>query len=207
MNIAADSLLQPPAAAVRSPIVLGIGGTPRPRSTSEQALRATLRAAESQGALTDVITAQELDLPMYDPGRAALSGTAARLVDAVRRADGLIIAAPAYHGGPSGLLKNALDYFQELAGDTAPYLHGKAVGCIVCADGWQAAAVALTSLRTTIHALRGWPTPLGVAINSASKPFASDGSVDDVKVDDQLHILAGQVVAFARSRQMIGAAA
>jgi NAD(P)H-dependent FMN reductase len=35
---------------------------------------------------------------------------ALRLLSALRRADGLIIATPTYHGGVSGLLKNALDY-------------------------------------------------------------------------------------------------
>ncbi|WP_329454810.1 NADPH-dependent FMN reductase [Streptomyces sp. NBC_01497] len=52
----------------RSPTVLGIGGTLRPGSTSEQALHVALRAARDHGARTEVITATELELPMYDPG-------------------------------------------------------------------------------------------------------------------------------------------
>jgi FMN reductase len=49
-----------------------------------------------------------------------------------------------------------------------------------------------------VHALRGWPTPLGVVINSMTKPFGGDGQVVDPKVGDQLATLAEQVATFAR---------
>ncbi|GAA3713907.1 NAD(P)H-dependent oxidoreductase [Streptomyces tremellae] len=183
-----------------TPTVLGLGGTLRPGSTSEQALRLALRAAGEHGARTEVITATELELPMYDPGHRPLTARAHRLLDAVRRADGIVIASPGYHGGTSGLLKNALDYLQELAGDPVPYVDGKAVGCVVTTAGWQAGATTLTSLRSTVHALRGWPTPLGVVVNSSDKPFGPDGESTDPKVAGQLAALGGQVASFARMR-------
>jgi FMN reductase len=186
--------------AKRRPIVLGIGGTLRPNSSSEQALRVALAAASELGAETEIIPAQALDLPNYDPERAETVVAANALVAATRRADALLIATPGYHGGMSGLIKNALDYLQALADDPAPYLHDKAVGCIVSAAGWLAGASTLTSLRATIHALRGWPTPLGVAINSMTKPFGPQGDVIDLKVGEQLATLSEQAVTFARMR-------
>lgn len=183
--------------------VLGIGGTLRAGSSSERAQRETLRAVAALGVTTELITAQELDFPMYDPDGAPLCDRALRLLAAVRAADGLVIATPGYHGGTSGLLKNALDHLQELADDPVPYLHGKAVGCVVTAAGWQAGVTTLTSLRSTVHALRGWPTPLGVVINSATSPFGPDGT--EPKVAGQLATLGAQVAAFARAG--LGAAA
>jgi FMN reductase len=180
--------------------VLGIGGTLRPGSSSEQALRVTLSAAAARGAVTELLTARDLHFPMYDPGTGPVDAAAQWFIDAVRRADGLIIATPGYHGGTSGLLKNALDYLQELAGDPAPYLDGKAVGCLVTASGWQAGGTTLTSLRATVHALRGWPTPLGVVINSSDCPFGPDGTVTDAKVAGQLTTLGEQVWSFARAQ-------
>lgn len=182
----------------RRPRVLGIGGTLRAGSSSEQALRHALAAAEANGATTELITAVELDLPMYDPDRADLVEAGVRLLDAVRRADSLIVATPGYHGGTSGLLKNALDYLQGLAADPTPYIHDKAVGCIVTTAGWQAGVTTLTSLRSTVHALRGWPTPLGVVINSSTKPFGQQGEVLDSRVGEQLAALGQQVAGFAR---------
>ena len=180
--------------------VLGIGGTLRPASSSEQALRVALSAAAARGTVTELLTARDLHFPMYDPGTGPVDAAAQWFIDAVRRADGLIIATPGYHGGTSGLLKNALDYLQELAGDPAPYLDGKAVGCLVTASGWQAGGTTLTSLRATVHALRGWPTPLGVVINSSDRPFGPDGTVTDAKVAGQLATLGEQVWSFARAQ-------
>ncbi|MFJ1758803.1 NADPH-dependent FMN reductase [Amycolatopsis sp. NPDC088138] len=177
--------------------ILGIGGTLRAGSTSERALRYALDAAAAHGADTELIVAADLTFPMYDPDHPQPAG-AAKLLEAVRRADGLVVSTPGYHGGTSGLLKNALDYLQELATDPAPYLHGKAVGCIVATSGWQAGVTTLTSLRSTVHALRGWPTPLGVVLNSSAKPFGPDGP--DAKVAQQLETVGRQVADFARAQ-------
>jgi FMN reductase len=179
------------------PLIVGLGGTLRPYSSSELALRYALRAAEGAGADIELSTARELGLPMYDPAGPDLTEEAIRFVDAMRRADAVIISTPGYHGGVSGLIKNALDYLQELASQPRPYLHDKPVGCIVTAAGWQAGATTLTSLRSTVHALRGWPSPLGVVINSATPQFDETGETIDPKVGEQLATMAKQVVMFA----------
>ncbi|WP_052489178.1 NADPH-dependent FMN reductase [Streptomyces sp. 150FB] len=183
------------------PTVLGIGGTLRAGSTSERAMRVALGVAREHGARIEYITASELEFPMYDPGSRSLTPEALRFLEAVRRSDSLVVATPGYHGGTSGLLKNALDHLQELADDPEPYLHGKAVGCVVTTSGWQAGVTTLTSLRSTVHALRGWPTPLGVVINSSAAPFGPDGSAVDPKVAGQLAGLGEQVASFAATRR------
>jgi FMN reductase len=176
------------------PRILGLGGTTRHGSSSERALRAALDLAERAGAQTDILLADDLELPAYAPERGALGPQAGRLLDLVRRADGVIVASPGFHGGPSGLIKNALDHLEELREDERPYLDGRAIGCIVCAAGWQATATTLAALRQTVHALRGWPTPLGVAINSTPV-----GDVDPVlTAAPQLGLLVDQVVGLAR---------
>jgi FMN reductase len=178
--------------------VVGIGGTLRPDSSSERALRHALQAAADAGAQTELFAAADIELPMYDPTRPGRDPRAERLVAAVARADGVVIASPGYHGGISGLVKNALDYVEDLRSDERPYLDGRAVGCIVCAHGWQAAVTTLESLRSIVHALRGWPTPLGVAINAAEPVFDRAGAVVREATATQLELMAGQVVDFAR---------
>jgi FMN reductase len=176
------------------PVVVGLGGSLRANSSSARALAGALAAAESAGAETVLLDSGHLNLPPYDP--AAPSEQGDRLVAEARRADGVIIASPGYHGGPSGLIKNALDYLEELRDDDRPYLEGRPVGCIACASGWQATTTTLMSLRSVVHALRGWPTPLGVAINSLATPFGSDGTIPE-PVYEQLEILGRQVAEFA----------
>jgi FMN reductase len=185
----------------RRPLVVGLGGTLSEASSSERALRLALNAAAAQGARTKLFSAQALDLPMYTVDRAQRTPAAIALVDALAEADGVIIATPGYHGGISGLVKNALDYIEDLRDDARPYLDGRAVGLIVCAYGWQATTTTLTSLRSTVHALRGWPTPLGVTINSAQTLFDRAGLPADDRCAQQLAALSGQVLDFVGARR------
>lgn len=178
------------------PVIAGIGGTTRCGSTSERALRYALGIAADAGARTKLLTATDLQLPMYTPERSERTEKAVRLVEALAQADGLIISSPGYHGGISGLLKNALDYAEDLREAEPPYLHNRVVGCIVTAYGWQATATTLVALRGVVHALRAWPTPLGVAINSAERVFLEDGSVAEPAATN-LAIMAAQVVGGA----------
>ncbi|WP_309084693.1 NAD(P)H-dependent oxidoreductase [Chelativorans sp.] len=179
-----------------APYIVGIGGTQRAGSTSELALRYCLSAAKAAGARVDMIAGAALELPLYDPSVAHRPPAALRLIQAMRRADGIIIATPSYHGGMSGMIKNALDYTEDMREDARSYFDGRAVGCIVCANGAQALGTALVGLRSVIHALRGWPTPYAAAINSNEKPFV-DGRPARPEVAKALETVAAQVVQFS----------
>src|ERR1700761_6507205 len=145
------------------PFVVGLGGTTRPDSTSEKALTLALAHAERSGAEVRLFAGKDLALPLYDPGPDALPGHAADLVACLRRADGVIFSSPCYHGGVSGLVKNAIDYAEEMRADERVYLDGRAIGAIGCGYGFQGPGVVLSQLRQITHALRGWPVPMGVA--------------------------------------------
>jgi len=180
--------------------IVGIGGTTKPGSSTEKALAVALAACDRLGMRTSLIGGATLSsLPLYSPEDHSRSQVQQDFVNAVREADGIILATPAYHGGMSGLLKNAVDLLEDLRGDPRPYLHDRAVGCIVTAYGWQGAGTTLTSVRTIVHALRGWPTPLGVTINTAERVFDDVGACIDEKLKTQLGMLAAQVVGFAKN--------
>ncbi|WP_429569406.1 NADPH-dependent FMN reductase [Paraburkholderia sp. JPY419] len=182
----------------RPPLIVGIGGTTRAASSTERALAFALRGAEAAGAQTRLFGGSFLhSLPHYAPEQPARTDEQLELIDAVRRADAVIIATPGYHGGVSGLVKNALDTLEELRADERPYLDGRAVGCIVTAYGWQAAGSVLTSLRSIVHALRGWPTPFGAGINTLETRFDSVDSCSDPKVIEQLATVGQQAAQFA----------
>jgi FMN reductase len=189
----------PPSAIVKGPgtlLVVGIGGTLRPRSSTDRALRTALEAARAGGAETRCFAGTELaELPLYSPADDARTPATTELIEAVRLADGLIVASPGYHASLSGMVKNALDYLEDLRDDERPYLSGRGVGCIATGAGWQATVATLTALRSIVHALRGWPTPLGAAINTA--PGAER---DPEKARFQLETIGAEVVEFASMR-------
>jgi FMN reductase len=181
--------------------VLGIGGTTRRYSSSERALRIAAGVAEDAGATVELITGQSLILPMYDPESPVRAGRAEAFVEALRRADALLISSPGYHGTISGMLKNALDYAEDLRDDDRPYLTGLPVGCIAVAGGWQSCVSTLHTLRTCVHALRGWPSPLGAALNTATPVFdRATGACVDASSLFQLETVGRQVVEFSATR-------
>jgi FMN reductase len=183
---------------VDGPRIVGLGGSASSNSITEQLLQRCLKLTESLGAQTIMLTGEQLShLPIYTVDSPVPAGVGAeRLLAAVRQADALVIATPGYHGGMSGLLKNALDHLEALRIEVPPYLDGRAVGVIVAASGWQACGTALVSVRSAIHALRGWPTPLGVTVNSAEQPPSATGAFE-AGVEASLGVLAQQLVDFA----------
>ncbi|CAN5326305.1 NAD(P)H-dependent oxidoreductase [soil metagenome] len=183
------------------PLVVGLGGTLRANSSTERALRYCLDQVEAQGGRTKLYAGQDLDLPMYAPHELVRTPKAVELVGSLRTADAVIVASPGYHGAVSGLVKNALDYIEDLREDPRVYLDNTPWGCITCAFGWQAAVGTLGQLRVIGHALRAWPTPLGVAINSADPVWDNTGEMVDNSVKGQLEMLASQVLTFALERR------
>ena len=187
----------PPALNGDRPLVVGLGGTLRTNSSTERVLRYCLESIERQGGRTEIYSGTDLDMPMYSPHELDRTPQARKLVDSLRAADAVIVSSPGYHGGVSGLIKNAIDYIEDLRDEPRTYLDNTPWGCISCAYGWQAAVGTLGQLRSIGHALRAWPTPLGVAINSADQIWDDSGELTDEAVRGQLDMLAGQVLTFA----------
>lgn len=186
--------------ANRKPFIAGIGGTTRSGSSSEQALTLALNHAAAAGAETILFGGDDMvKLAMYDPDPGSMTDAARRLVEILRKADGVIISSPVYHGGVSGLIKNAIDYIEEMRGDPRVYLDGRAIGIIACGYGYQGPGPVLSQLRQTAHALRGWPTPLAVGVNSALVKF-QNGECSDAGIAKQIEIMAQQVTEFAIHR-------
>jgi FMN reductase len=150
-----------------APLVVGLGGAVYPDSPAERILRHCLEA------------------------RAARAGG---LIEALRAADAVVIASPSYHSGVSGMVKNALDYLEDLRDDPRAYLDGRPLGCIACGYGWQAATATLGQLRSIGYALRAWPTPLGIAVNSAWPLLDGTGRLTDADIAGQLDELARQLM-------------
>jgi len=185
-----------------TPHVVGIGGTTRPGSSSEKALRYALARCQEEGATTAIFPGAELArLPHYAPEMPDRTDGALRLLEEIRRADGIVVASPGYHGSVSGLVKNALDYTEDLREDRRCYFSGMPVGLIVTGAGWQGTITTLEALRSIVHSLRGWPTPMGVAINSTLPVFGPDGRVEDEKARFQLETMAGEVMEFVKVRR------
>ncbi|MEJ8651937.1 NAD(P)H-dependent oxidoreductase [Streptomyces sp. MS1.AVA.3] len=147
---------------------------------------------------TTLFTGSDLEFPFYRPQASGAPQATHRYLSALERADGVVIVSPTYHGTTSGLLKNALDYINELAQAPQPYLDGRAFGCVSVGLGEQGAASTLYTLRTIGHALRGWPTPMGVALSNSRTSMDEQGAPADEQARVQLKVMLQQVLSLAR---------
>jgi FMN reductase len=181
--------------------ILALGGSTRPMAASERALRIAAEAAIQAGGEVSFITGRQLMLPVYDTESSDRTPEVRELIEAFRLADGILVSTPGYHGAVSGMIKNALDLVEDLRHDERPYLDGRAVGLIAVAHGWQTAVGTLNQLRQITHALRGWPAPMGVAINDVAGVLGDDAATTDAAVVRQLRTVGEQVVDFARAWQ------
>ncbi len=172
------------------PHIVALGGTARPESSTGRALAYCLKLAEARGARTTLLTGEAINFPHYELGGAGDNAAIEHFVAVLRDADGVIVGSPGYHGSLSGMVKNALDHVELLSKDDRPYFDGMPVGLVATAGGWQAAVSTLAALRTVIHALRGWPTPFGVAINTGVENDAV------AEASPQLNIMVDQVLGF-----------
>ncbi len=181
--------------------IVGIGGTTRSGSSTERVLRAAMNILSESGARTEVFAGPDLCFPPY-AGPGEREERAQRFVNTLRSCDGVVIATPSYHGSISGLVKNAIDYTEDMRTDKRVYFDGLPVGTICCAGGWQAASHTLGTMRAIAHSLRGWPTPMGVLVNTSQPIFSADGDLVDSTIKTQLKVMTDQIIMFAQRSQL-----
>ncbi len=174
-------------------LVVGICGSLRSGSYTLSAVKIALQGAEEVGAQTRLIDLRDYRLVFCD-GKEDESGypeDVYRLRREVKEARGIILGTPEYHGGFSGVLKNALDLmgFDEI--------EGKMLGLVGVSGGALGAVHALSSLRAIGRALHAWVIPEQAAISEAWKVFDESGNLKDSAVEKRIKDVGRQVARFA----------
>ena len=164
--------------------IVGIAGSLRQGSFN----RALLRAAIEIGEPTLEITAHDLAaLPLYnaDVEASAVPASVTTLRDAVRAADGLLIATPEYNHGVPGVLKNAIDWLSRPPRGSS--LSGKPAAIMGASPGMGGTARAQSQLRqafvfTNTYAL----LQPEVLVAHAHEKFDAEGKLSDQGTRDFL---------------------
>ena len=153
--------------------VVGFAGSLRRGSYNRALLRAATELAPS--ALHIVI--HELDgIPLYngDIEAAGAPPSVVQLRDAIRKADGLLIATPEYNHGVPGVLKNTIDWLSRPPRNSA--LNGKVAAVMGASPGMTGTARGQSQLRqafvfTNTYAL----LQPEVLVGHAHEKFGADG--------------------------------
>ncbi|MFX0543613.1 NADPH-dependent FMN reductase [Roseovarius sp. S4756] len=175
------------------PVLLTLSGSLRKASYNRMLIAEAVRAF---GA-AEVIEA-DLNLPLYD-GDVEDAGTPASvqtLMDQVHRADALVIGAPEYNKGISGVLKNAIDWLSRakpsVLKDKTAVIMSAAGGRTGGETGHFMTHQILTQLQ--VNVVHG---PL-ILVAAAQNEFGEDGALNN-------DFLKGQVAdRMARLRKMLG---
>jgi FMN reductase len=168
--------------------IVGIAGSLRSDSYSQQALKVAAERVKALGADVEVLDLRQLNLPFCNGGDEYPDyPDVERLRQAVLKADGIILATPEYHGSLSGVLKNALDLMGF------EHLSGKVTGLISVLGG-QSNSNALNDMRTIARWVHAWTIPEQVAIGQAWKAFDEEGNLRDESLSKRLDTFAQSLV-------------
>lgn len=181
--------------------IVGLAGSLRPGSYSHKALAIAAERVRALGAEVEILDLRSLNLPFCDGGDDYSDyPDVARLQQAFRQADGIILATPEYHGSISGVLKNALDLmgFEEFT--------DKVVGNISVLGG-QPNSNALNDLRIILRWVHAWVIPEQVAIGQAWKAFDAEGSLTDESLSKRFDAFAKSLVENTRKLRSVAVSA
>jgi len=174
-------------------LVSGVCGSLREGSYTRMALNIALMGAKDAGAKINLIDLRKYELPLMDArgDEETFPADVFKLRDEVQKSDGIILGTPEYHGGYSGVLKNALDLmgFDEF--------QGKMIGLLGVSGGSMGAASALNGLHTIGRTLRAWVVPFQVSIASAYDEFDNDGNLKNRALEQRVRNLGEKVTRFA----------
>jgi chromate reductase len=153
--------------------VVGFAGSLRRGSYN----RALLRAATELAPPALHIVIHELDgIPLYnaDIEAAGVPQSVVQLRDAIRKADGVLIATPEYNHGVPGVLKNTIDWLSRPPHNSA--LNGKVAAVMGASPGFTGTARGQSQLRqafvfTNTYAL----LQPEVLVGRAHEKFDADG--------------------------------
>ena len=174
---------------------VGIAGSLRPDSYSQQALNLVGQRLEALGAEVEILDLRTLNLPFCDGGDDYPNyPDVVRLQTAFKQADGIILATPEYHGSVSGVLKNALDLM------SFDQLSDKVAGLISVLGG-QSNSNALNDLRTILRWVHAWVIPEQVAIGQVWQAFGPDGTLKDQKLSQRFDEFAQSLYDNTRKLQ------
>ncbi|OLS27609.1 MAG: FMN-dependent NADPH-azoreductase [Candidatus Heimdallarchaeota archaeon LC_3] len=174
----------------KSEKIVAICGSLRQKSFTRFALNIALKGAEELKAQTYLVDLRDYNLPFYDENE-DYPEDVFRLRRNVSEAQGIILGSPEFHGGYTGILKNALDLmgFREF--------QSKIVGLIGIAGGAAGAINTVNGLRIVCRNLRSWVLPLQVSIPNAKNEFDDQGHPFNSNLEERLKEVGRQVTKFS----------
>ena len=169
--------------------LLALGGSLREASRNRALLHEAAALVPAGTTLDLSHVAVVGSLPLFSQDRLEREGAPAgvgELKDALRAADGLLLATPEYNWGIPGFLKNAIDWTSRPAKDV-PEIFGDLPVALIGAGGSGGTRVAQNAWLSVFHYLKMRPwSGHALYIDRASERFDDHNRLCDEATRDQL---------------------
>lgn len=167
--------------------ILAFAGSTRTGSFNKKLVKIAVKGAGNAGAEVTLIDLRDYALPVYDGDleeRDGLPENAKRLKALFLANDGLLISAPEYNSGITGVLKNAIDWVSRPAPDEEEDLAcflNKVAALMSASPGALGGLRGLVQVRSILGNIRVLVLPNQISIPKAHEAFHDDGTLKDAK--------------------------
>jgi chromate reductase len=166
------------------PKIVIVAGSVRSGSLNVALARRVAEAARDQHFSVGLIDLADYEMPIYNGDYELMHGQpdgAVRLHDVVVTADVLLIASPEFNGGPTPILKNALDWISRVS--MRP-LSGRRIGLMSASPGGGSGRFGLATTRRILEHMHGDVAEDDLAVGNAGTrlhgdDFELDGEIKD----------------------------
>lgn len=134
----------------------------------ETALRKRVKAA---GASSSVIDLGKYDLPLYH-GDQETPSDVKKLINRIKKLDGVIVVSPEYNGGLPPVLKNMIDWTSTVSTD---HFTGPVYGISSCTPGPMSGIMCMRQINYILMRVGAEVLPTQVGVGNASKAFDGKG--------------------------------
>jgi NAD(P)H-dependent FMN reductase len=169
--------------------ILALGGSLREASFNRALLGEAAAMAPAGTEVDQSHVATVGALPLYNQDivdRDGFPAEVTRLKDALRAADGLLIATPEYNWGIPGFLKNAIDWASRPASDI-PQVFGDLPVALIGAGGGGGTRLAQSAWLSVFRFLRMRPwSARTLYLTGAHERFDEHGRLSDEATREQL---------------------
>jgi len=158
--------------------VLVFAASLRAESLNHKLATLAARVATANGALVDLATMHDFDVPLYDGDLETAQGIPAGAKELLRRltaSDAFIVASPEYNASMPGVLKNLIDWMSRFRPQPFDTRHGLLLSASPSLVGGNRG---LWALRVPFEHLGARIYPDMFSLSMAHKAFAGDGLAD-----------------------------
>jgi NAD(P)H-dependent FMN reductase len=182
--------------------LLAFAASLRKGSWNRKLVQVSADLARQAGAEVDLADFHDFDMPLYNHDIQASDGFPTgtqELANALRRADGILLASPEYNYSLPGTLKNAIDWVSRMRPNP---LHGRSALLLSASNGQFAGIRGLWQLRIPLEGCGVHVYPDMFALPWADRMFAEDGRLVEPERQTRLERLLAAYLKTAAALRM-----